>query len=58
LSTGRAKLRERLTRRGVAVPSGVFAAVLTAEGASAAVSPVLLSSTVKAATAFAGGMAA
>ena len=33
LSTGRAKLRERLTRRGVAVPSGVFAAVLTAEGA-------------------------
>ena len=58
LSTGRARLRDRLTRRGVAVPSGVFAAALTAEAASAAVSPVLLVSTVRAATAFAGGMAA
>ena len=57
LSTGRARLRDRLARRGVAVPSGVFAAVLTAEAASAAVSPVLLVSTVRAATAFAGGMA-
>lgn len=57
LSTGRSRLRERLTRRGVTVPSGVIATVLTAEAASAAVMPALLISTVKAATAFAGGMA-
>jgi RNA polymerase sigma factor (sigma-70 family) len=57
LSTGRARLRDRLARRGVAVPSGAFAAVLSAEAASAAVSPALLVSTVKAATVFAGGMA-
>ena len=57
LSTGRARLRERLARRGVVVSSGVFATVITTEGASAAVSPVLLISTVKAATASAGGLA-
>jgi RNA polymerase sigma factor (sigma-70 family) len=57
LSTGRSKLRERLNRRGVAVPSAAFAAVLSAEAACAAVSPALLVSTVKAATVFAGGMA-
>jgi RNA polymerase sigma factor (sigma-70 family) len=57
LSTGRAKLRDRLTRRGVAVPSGIFGAVLTAQAAEAAVSPSLLVSTVTAATAFAGGLA-
>lgn len=60
LSTARAKLHERLTRRGVAAPSVAFAMMLAAEGAQAATSPALLSSTVKAATAtaFAGGMAA
>lgn len=53
LSTGRAKLRERLARRGVAVPAGVFAAALTSEVASAAVPSILVDSTVRAAIAFA-----
>jgi RNA polymerase sigma factor (sigma-70 family) len=57
LSTGRARLRERLSRRGVAVPSAGFAAALAAEGASASVSLPLLMTTVKAATASAGGLA-
>ncbi len=58
LATGRDRLRDRLTRRGVTVASGVFASVLTAEFASAAVSPVLLVSTVRASTAFASSMKA
>jgi RNA polymerase sigma factor (sigma-70 family) len=56
LSTGRARLRDRLVRRGVVVPSGVFASALIAEAASAAVSPALLVSTVRASTAFAAGL--
>jgi RNA polymerase sigma factor (sigma-70 family) len=57
LATGREKLRDRLSRRGVTVPSALFAGVLTTETASAAISPALLLSTVRASTAFASGMA-
>ena len=56
LAAGRAKLRDRLARRGVEVPSGALAAAISAEAVPAIVSPVLLTSTVKAATAFAAGL--
>ena len=55
LSTARARLRDRLLRRGVAIPSGIFASVLASETARAAVPPVLLDSTLRAAIAFAAG---
>ena len=58
LSAARAKLRDRLTRRGVATPSGLFAAGLAGEsapGVVVVVSPALVASTVKAAVSFAGG---
>ena len=57
LSTARARLRDRLSRRGVAVPSAGFEVALASGAGSAAVSPSLMVSTVKAASAFAGGLA-
>ncbi len=57
LSTARARLRDRLTRRGVVVPSAGFEAALAQGAGSAAVPPSLMVSTVKAASAFAGGLA-
>ncbi len=56
LATGRARLRDRLGRRGVTVPATLFAGVLTAEAASAAVSPVLLLATARASIAFASSI--
>jgi RNA polymerase sigma factor (sigma-70 family) len=47
LSRAREKLRERLTRRGVAMPSGAFATNLV-PGVSTAIPPELLRSTVQA----------
>ena len=44
LARAREMLRERLTRRGVAVPVAVFAALLTADTLQAAVSPTLMAS--------------
>ena len=54
LSRARERLRERLTRRGVALPSSLAAGALAAEGASASVPAALLSQTVRAGLAFAG----
>ncbi|HEY7327006.1 MAG TPA: sigma-70 family RNA polymerase sigma factor [Gemmataceae bacterium] len=47
LERGRELLRQRLLRRGVALPAGVLAAVLVEEAASAAVPPLLASSVVR-----------
>jgi uncharacterized protein (TIGR03067 family) len=58
LSRARELLRKRLTRRGLALPAVGLAAALAPEAWSAAVSPGLLDSTVKAATQFAVGPAA
>jgi RNA polymerase sigma factor (sigma-70 family) len=57
LARARDLLRERLTRRGMALPAGAVAAVLSSD-ASAAVPPTLLLSTVKAAMLVAAGKAA
>jgi RNA polymerase sigma factor (sigma-70 family) len=54
LSRAREKLRDRLTRRGVALPAGALAATL-ARGASASVPLELLRSTTLAATQLASG---
>jgi hypothetical protein len=57
LAWARQRLRERLTRRGVALSAGALAAAL-AEGAAAAVPGPLVASTTKAAMGFAAGPAA
>ncbi len=49
LARARARLRERLTQRGVVVPAGVLAVALARETSAAVVSEVLLSATVRAA---------
>lgn len=58
LSRGRALLRERLTRRGLAVSTGALAVALTHEASAVAVSEALADSTIKAVTQFAAGFAA
>src|SRR6266481_3428890 len=55
LEEGRAKLCLRLTRRGITLSSGLWATLLSDQGASAALSSALLQSTVKAAIPFAAG---
>ena len=57
LAAARAMLAKRLTRRGIVVSGGLMGAVLSQQ-ASAAVSPLVLSSTIKAVTLVAGGQAA
>ena len=58
LSRARAVLAKRLSRRGVSLASGIIAAIVAQEAASAATPLALVSSTIKAATAFAAGPAA
>jgi RNA polymerase sigma factor (sigma-70 family) len=58
LAWARERLRQRLTRRGVAFPAGALAACLTQEGASASAPALLIGSTVRAATGLASGKAA
>jgi WD40 repeat protein len=58
LTRARARLRDRLARRGVTLAGATLAAVLPANAAGAAVPPVLAASTVQAALAFATGKAA
>jgi RNA polymerase sigma factor (sigma-70 family) len=57
MARARDLLRERLTRRGLALPAGLLGSALAAEAASAAVPPALLTSTVKAAMRVAAGEA-
>jgi RNA polymerase sigma factor (sigma-70 family) len=54
LGQARERLRERLSRRGIAAPAAVVAAALAAAGAHAAVPPALLDVTAGAAVWFAG----
>mgnify|MGYP001096355021 CR=1 FL=1 len=58
LSRGRERLRDRLTRRGLAVSAGPLAAWLPADSASAAVSRILIDSTVRAGSQLWTGQAA
>src|SRR5216683_1038020 len=58
LEEGRTKLCLRLTRRGITLSAGLWATLLTDQGASAALSSVLLQTTVKAAIPFAAGQVA
>lgn len=58
LARGRALLRERLVRRGLAISAGTLAAALEREVSAVAVSEALTESTVKAAARFAAGSAA
>jgi serpin B len=58
LARGRAMLATRLARRGVTVSVGAVVALVSHGGASAAVPPMLVTSTVEAATLFAAGYAA
>jgi RNA polymerase sigma factor (sigma-70 family) len=55
LEEGRKKLCGRLTRRGITLSAGLWATLLSDQGASAALSSVLLQSTVQAAIPFAAG---
>ncbi len=55
LARARERLRQRLARRGVALPSALCALALTSAGASAAVPPALAENTVRAAVALAAG---
>jgi RNA polymerase sigma factor (sigma-70 family) len=55
LEEGRTKLCLRLTRRGITLSAGLWAALLSSEGASAALSSALVHSTVQAAIPFAAG---
>jgi RNA polymerase sigma factor (sigma-70 family) len=55
LEDGRAKLCLRLTRRGITLSAGLWATLLSDQGASAALSSALLQTTVKAAIPFAAG---
>jgi RNA polymerase sigma factor (sigma-70 family) len=57
LSRARAILRKRLTRRGMALPAGVLAAMLAPSAASAAMPVALVDSTVRAAMLVAAGKA-
>jgi RNA polymerase sigma factor (sigma-70 family) len=58
LAWARERLRQRLARRGVALPAGALAAWLARKGASAAAPALLTSSTVRAATGLASGKTA
>jgi RNA polymerase sigma factor (sigma-70 family) len=58
LATARAKLRSRLTRRGIAVSAGLLAAALSEGVASAVLPPLLVGPTAKAALAVVSGQAA
>jgi RNA polymerase sigma factor (sigma-70 family) len=58
LAWARERLRQRLARRGVALPAGALAAWLAREGASASAPALLTGSTVRAATGLATGKAA
>jgi RNA polymerase sigma factor (sigma-70 family) len=58
LARARNMLAKRLTQRGVALSSGTLAAILSREAASAAVPPLVVSSTIEAATFVAAGEAA
>jgi RNA polymerase sigma factor (sigma-70 family) len=55
LARARTLLRSRLARRGLALPSTAFAALLAESAASGAVSPALLGLTLRAALSFAAG---
>jgi RNA polymerase sigma factor (sigma-70 family) len=55
LERARALLRKRLGRRGLTLPAALVASLLTASGGEAAAPALLVSGTVKAATAFAVG---
>jgi RNA polymerase sigma factor (sigma-70 family) len=55
LARARDCLRERLTRRGLALPAGLLGALLSEQAASAAVAPALEQATLKAALALAMG---
>ena len=58
LAHARSLMRARLARRGLALSGAALAAVLAAQGASAAVPPALLAATARSALAFAAGQAA
>jgi RNA polymerase sigma factor (sigma-70 family) len=58
LERGRERLRGRLARRGLSLPAGVLAAVLTEQALAGPVPPALAASTLKAALALAAGGAA
>jgi RNA polymerase sigma factor (sigma-70 family) len=58
LSRARARLRERLTRRGLALTSGLFAGLLAQNAASGAVPIALAEGTLRAALAFTSGSTA
>src|SRR6516165_5511464 len=58
LARARELLRGRLTRRGLTLSAGTFAAALSQSAAPAAVPPALADTTAKAATLFAAGSAA
>jgi hypothetical protein len=58
LARGRKLLAKRLASRGVALPAGALAAVVSQNAVSAAVSSSLISTTVKAAAVIAAGQAA
>jgi hypothetical protein len=58
LARARELLRGRLTRRGLTLSAGTFAAALSQSAAPAAVPPALADTTTKAATLFAAGSAA
>jgi RNA polymerase sigma factor (sigma-70 family) len=58
LERARELLRQRLARRGLVLPSALFASLLAEGVAEAVVPPVLVQSTVKAALAFAAGAGA
>ena len=58
LARARGKLRDRLARRGVALPAAALGAVLAPRSASASIPPLLCETTTRAATAFAAQHAA
>jgi RNA polymerase sigma-70 factor (ECF subfamily) len=58
LAWARERLRARLTRRGLALPAGLFTAALGQDTLSAAVPPALARSTIQSALSFAAGHAA
>src|SRR5262249_31060989 len=57
LSRARERLRERLTRRGVALSAGVLTTLLSQQSAPAAVPGALMEATVKSAVIYAAGSA-
>jgi RNA polymerase sigma factor (sigma-70 family) len=58
LATARGMLAKRLAQRGLIVPSGMLAAMLAQEAASASLPSIVISATIKAATSIAAGHAA